>query len=170
MNKITLNLSALIFSSTALFFGGEELTQGVHAADRITHSASFCRKDGTDGTFDIRYNGNVENDSTTKRLRVICPVTRTDAWDSAKVSLHVIDKSSDKFTCSFYDKTGYGHNWHWHEWSDTVGKGANNYRTYTWDDNNLVDRHSGTLSIVCYIPTRDGTLGSSHISGYTVDQ
>ena len=170
MSKTPSIISALIFSTTAIVFGGDGIIQSASAADRLNHAASFCRKDGSDGTFDIRYNGNVENDSSSKRLRVICPVIRTDAWDSAKVSLHVIDKSDDKFTCSFYDKTGYGHNWHWHTWKDSVGKGTNNYRTFTWDDNNLIDKNSGTLSIVCYIPTKDSSLGSSHISGYTVDQ
>jgi hypothetical protein len=139
------------------------------AGHRLNHSAQFCNKTGSDGTFVAHWQGTISNSSTTKTLRLLCPVVRmAGLGTTGDAHVHVIDRNQgDSVRCSFYNQRAYGHTWVWSGWKSTLGSGPENYKTFTFAAQPSQDSWGGFHHFYCSLPPKDSTYGASVLASYS---
>lgn len=145
-----------------------------NAQDTKTYPGIACSNDFTRDGEPRKDNGRIENESTTNRLSVTCPISRdiitSDTWDS--LTIHVFDgDSSSKLTCEAIVHDNGGSSFAGAFWSSgNVSTGI----SFTGEDDLTIPAPSvNTLgavfySIRCDLPRDNGSR--SQILGYTVEE
>ncbi len=129
------------------------------------HSGSMCVSTG--GSRGYYNQGIISNLSYSSSMNLFCPMVReNDNTQVGTVSVHLRDANhGEGIQCSFYDVEAYGRSWAWSGWKTSLGGGASNIGTLSWDINSVRDQYAGYNHIRCTLPPRTSD-GTSYIASY----
>lgn len=166
--------------TTAAVMAGLTFTASLASADDVKNvpGAVCIRYSASEAPKSSEYVtsvGQLCNDSSTQRLRVLCPVTQdlgTDEsvsmtfdyvnWNPDGINGHQNSHPDDEFLCSVFTRTRYGAGYYWGTWksaADFPGWGATPTAMYA----SAAMLDDGSTHGVCYIP-RKTSYGRSCVS------